>query len=179
MAKNNNVKDFVRDLADAIRSVKKSTDLIDPQNFRAELIALSTAEYNVESVINEDGATQTLVITHKDYVPPSTPSQTPSGTYKLSGAYSGSVASFTITNGQITNSTSGSGWVDDWGYPEPSLSLSGNNVIVAYDWNGYGSGTELDTTTLTYDTSTNSYTGQIYTQTTHAELIDVTFVSSN
>lgn len=70
MAKNNNVKDFTKDIADAIRAQKGTTDKINPQNFSDEIRALSGGDYNVESVISEDGATQTLIIQHKDYVPP-------------------------------------------------------------------------------------------------------------
>ena len=41
MSKANNLKDFLTDLADAIRAKKGSTDLINPQNFSAEIAALS------------------------------------------------------------------------------------------------------------------------------------------
>lgn len=50
------------------------------QNLASAIESISAGEYNIESVLNEDG-TQTLNITHKDYVPPSrvfsenTPSQ--------------------------------------------------------------------------------------------------------
>lgn len=41
MSKADNLKDFLTDLADAIRVKKGSTDLINPQNFSAEIAALS------------------------------------------------------------------------------------------------------------------------------------------
>ena len=41
MSKADNLKDFLTDLADAIRAKKGSTDLINPQNFSAEIAALS------------------------------------------------------------------------------------------------------------------------------------------
>lgn len=37
MAKNDNLKDFVTDVADAIREKKGTTDLINPQDFSAEI----------------------------------------------------------------------------------------------------------------------------------------------
>ena len=41
MAKNNNLKDFVTDIADAIRAKKGTTDLINPQDFATEIGAIS------------------------------------------------------------------------------------------------------------------------------------------
>lgn len=41
MSKADNLKDFLTDVADAIRAKKGSTDLINPQNFSAEIAALS------------------------------------------------------------------------------------------------------------------------------------------
>ena len=41
MSKQNNLTDFLADVADAIRSKKGTTDLINPQNFSAEIAALS------------------------------------------------------------------------------------------------------------------------------------------
>lgn len=41
MSKQNNLTDFLTDVADAIRSKKGTTDLINPQNFSAEILALS------------------------------------------------------------------------------------------------------------------------------------------
>lgn len=41
MSKQNNLTDFLTDVADAIRAKKGSTDLINPQNFSAEIAALS------------------------------------------------------------------------------------------------------------------------------------------
>ena len=42
MAKNDNLKDFVTDIADAIREKKGTTDLINPQNFSDEIRSLAT-----------------------------------------------------------------------------------------------------------------------------------------
>ena len=62
MAKNNNLKDFVTDIADTLR-VKTGTDQpINPQDFSNIIKGLTTGEYNIESVILEDG-TQELRIT--------------------------------------------------------------------------------------------------------------------
>ena len=41
MSKADNLKDFLTDVADAIRAKKGTTDLINPQNFSAEIAALS------------------------------------------------------------------------------------------------------------------------------------------
>lgn len=41
MSKQNNLTDFLTDVANAIRAKKGSTDLINPQNFSAEILALS------------------------------------------------------------------------------------------------------------------------------------------
>ena len=41
MSKQNNLTDFLTDVANAIRAKKGSTDLINPQNFSAEIAALS------------------------------------------------------------------------------------------------------------------------------------------
>ena len=42
MAKNNNVADLLRDVADAIREKKGTTDLINPQDFSAEIASIET-----------------------------------------------------------------------------------------------------------------------------------------
>ena len=42
MAKENNLKDFLTDLADAIREKKGTTDLINPQDFSAEIASIET-----------------------------------------------------------------------------------------------------------------------------------------
>ena len=42
MSKANNLKDFLTDVADAIRAKKGSTDLINPQNFSSEIASLSS-----------------------------------------------------------------------------------------------------------------------------------------
>lgn len=54
MAKNNNVKDFTRDIADAIRIKKKKTEKINPQNFTDEILSITTGEYNISQVILND-----------------------------------------------------------------------------------------------------------------------------
>ena len=40
MAKNDNIKDFCKDVADAIRAKKGTTDLINPQDFAAEIASI-------------------------------------------------------------------------------------------------------------------------------------------
>lgn len=42
MAKNDNLKDFVTDVADAIREKKGTTDLINPQDFSAEIKSIES-----------------------------------------------------------------------------------------------------------------------------------------
>lgn len=42
MAKNDNLKDFVTDVADAIRAKKGTSDLINPQDFAEEISAISS-----------------------------------------------------------------------------------------------------------------------------------------
>lgn len=42
MAKNDNLKDFLTDVADAIREKKGTTDLINPQDFSAEIASIET-----------------------------------------------------------------------------------------------------------------------------------------
>lgn len=42
MAKENNLKDFLTDVADAIREKKGTTDLINPQDFSAEIASIET-----------------------------------------------------------------------------------------------------------------------------------------
>ena len=67
MAKNNNLTDFLTDVANAIRTKKGTSALIDPQDFSDEIASIQGGieGYNVESVDNGDG-TQTLVITGED-----------------------------------------------------------------------------------------------------------------
>ena len=55
MSKADNLKDFLTDVANAIRAKKGSTDLINPQNFSAEIAALSGGLEIVE--MNETTAT--------------------------------------------------------------------------------------------------------------------------
>jgi hypothetical protein len=54
MAKNNNVKDFTRDIADAIRIKKNKTDKINPQDFSSEILSIQTGDYNVDQIILGD-----------------------------------------------------------------------------------------------------------------------------
>ena len=42
MAKNDNLKDFLTDVANAIREKKGTTDLINPQDFSAEIASIET-----------------------------------------------------------------------------------------------------------------------------------------
>lgn len=42
MAKNNNLTDFLTDLADGIRAKKGMTGKINPQNFRSEIASIET-----------------------------------------------------------------------------------------------------------------------------------------
>ena len=71
MAKNNNLTDFLTDVANAIRAKKGTTAKINPQNFASEIASISTGggesweEFLVaEGVSNteEDGAYKVKVI---------------------------------------------------------------------------------------------------------------------
>lgn len=42
MAKDNNLSDFLKDVADAIRAKKGTTNLINPQNFSSEIASIET-----------------------------------------------------------------------------------------------------------------------------------------
>ncbi len=68
MAKNDNLTDFLTDVANAIREKKGTSNLINPQDFSNEIRSIVTGEYNIEVVEEADG-TQTLNITDWDYVP--------------------------------------------------------------------------------------------------------------
>ena len=68
MAKNDNLTDFLTDVANAIREKKGTSNLINPQNFSDEIKGIVTGEYNIEVVEEADG-TQTLNITDWNYVP--------------------------------------------------------------------------------------------------------------
>lgn len=67
MAKNDNLTDFLTDVANAIREKKGTSNLINPQDFSNEIKGIVTGEYNIEVVEEADG-TQTLNITDWDYV---------------------------------------------------------------------------------------------------------------
>lgn len=49
MAKNNNISDFLKDVADAIRTKKGTTDLINPQDFSEEIKSIETGGGSVPS----------------------------------------------------------------------------------------------------------------------------------
>lgn len=68
MAKNDNLTDFLADVANAIREKKGTSNLINPQDFSNEIKGIVTGEYNIEVVEEADG-TQTLNITDWNYVP--------------------------------------------------------------------------------------------------------------
>lgn len=59
MAKNDNLKDFVKGLADAIRAKKGTTDLINPQNFEAEIASIPSGgvcnKYGYNGHVDEAG----------------------------------------------------------------------------------------------------------------------------
>jgi len=46
MAKNDNLKDFLTDVANAIREKKGTTDLINPQDFAAEIASIQSGGGN-------------------------------------------------------------------------------------------------------------------------------------
>lgn len=64
MAKNDNLKDFVTDIADAIREKKGTTDLINPQDFSNEIRSLETGG----EVIKVDSLPDTNVENDKFYI---------------------------------------------------------------------------------------------------------------
>lgn len=51
MAKNNNLKDFVTDIADAIREKKGTTDLINPQDFGSEIRGIESGGGVIEGKV--------------------------------------------------------------------------------------------------------------------------------
>lgn len=59
MAKNDNLKDFVKGLADAIRAKKGTTDLINPQNFETEIASIPSGgvcnKYGYNGHVDEAG----------------------------------------------------------------------------------------------------------------------------
>lgn len=52
MAKNNNLKDFLTDVADAIRYVKNSEEVINPQSFSDEIREFKNTSISVELTSN-------------------------------------------------------------------------------------------------------------------------------
>lgn len=48
MAKNDNLQDFLTDVANAIRNKKGTSDLINPQNFSSEIESIESNSFNVE-----------------------------------------------------------------------------------------------------------------------------------
>lgn len=54
MAKNDNLKDFLTDVADAIREKKGTTDLINPQDFHDEILSIDTGEAEKPYVEEKD-----------------------------------------------------------------------------------------------------------------------------
>jgi hypothetical protein len=55
MAKNNNVKDFTKDIADAIRAQTGETNKINPQNFSEKISKLNEGKYVIEQIFDVDG----------------------------------------------------------------------------------------------------------------------------
>lgn len=53
MAKNNNLKDFLTDVADAIRAKKGTTGLINPQDFSSEIASISTGGSGGGAVVSK------------------------------------------------------------------------------------------------------------------------------
>ena len=51
MAKNNNLKDFLTGVAEAIRAKKGTSDLINPQDFESEISGISTEKEEQEKII--------------------------------------------------------------------------------------------------------------------------------
>ena len=66
MAKNNNLTDFLVDIGDSIREKTKSSGPINPQDFSEIIRGLTTGEYNIESVILEDGSQELRIISTSD-----------------------------------------------------------------------------------------------------------------
>jgi hypothetical protein len=57
MAKNDNLTDFLTDVADAIRAKKGTTDKINPQNFSAEIASITTGGGDSDMPVIGDGKT--------------------------------------------------------------------------------------------------------------------------
>lgn len=54
MAKDNNLSDFLKDVADAIRAKKGTTNLINPQNFSSEIASIETGGGGTSDVSDLD-----------------------------------------------------------------------------------------------------------------------------
>jgi hypothetical protein len=54
MAKNDNVRHFTKDIADAIRTKTGEEGLINPQDFTSKILDISTGDYNVDQIIDGD-----------------------------------------------------------------------------------------------------------------------------
>lgn len=68
MAKNNNLTDFLTDVANAIRTKKGTTGAINPQNFSSEIASINV-EPNLEQktvTITENGTTEVTPTSGKD-----------------------------------------------------------------------------------------------------------------
>lgn len=66
MAKNDNVKDFTKDIADALRVKKNSSDLINPQDFSNHILAITTGDYNIEQVVDGDACELHITLAESD-----------------------------------------------------------------------------------------------------------------
>lgn len=55
MAKNDNLHDFLVDVADAIREKKGTTDLINPQNFSEEILSIESGGGITETMVDNTG----------------------------------------------------------------------------------------------------------------------------
>lgn len=67
MAKNNNLTDFLTGVADAIRTKKGTTDLINPQDFDSEIASIKTEKPEQEKTVTiaENGTTEVMPDTDK------------------------------------------------------------------------------------------------------------------
>lgn len=128
-----------------------------------------TGEYNVESVVNEDGTTQTLVITHYGYV------ENYDGTYVNNDTNSAfySLISFVLEGDTITLYDSGVSYYDFSMTSVSSVEYSNKVITIKYSNNS--------TQTLTYDTGVQGFVGQVYEVNGMGGLtaVDVTFAKES